>query len=55
MIMLSQNIFAIPDQDILDTKVELTIFDGQIVHYPERQVESVRKNSMLGPILGPQF
>ena len=35
LIMLSQNIFEIPGQEILDTRVDLTIFDGQIVHYPE--------------------
>ncbi len=55
MIMLSQNIFENPCEEILDTKVALTIFDGQIVYYPEGEVDSLRKNVMFAPILGPKF
>ncbi len=32
LIMLSQNIIEIPAEEILETKVDLTIFDGQIVY-----------------------
>jgi hypothetical protein len=32
MIVLSQNIFDIPPEAILETKVALTIFDGDVVH-----------------------
>jgi predicted amidohydrolase YtcJ len=55
MIVLSQNIFECPREAILDTEVALTIFDGQIVHYPEGEVDSIRKSAMFAPILGPKF
>jgi predicted amidohydrolase YtcJ len=55
MIVLSQNIFECPREAILDTEVALTIFDGQIVHYPEGDVDSIRKSVMFAPILGSKF
>jgi predicted amidohydrolase YtcJ len=55
MIMLSQNIFECPGEAIRDTEVALTIFDGQIVHYPEGEVDSIRRTVMFAPILGSKF
>jgi predicted amidohydrolase YtcJ len=55
MIMLSRNIFERPGEEILDTEVALTIFDGQIVHYPEQEVDSIRKSVVFAPILGSKF
>ena len=32
MVILSRNLFEIPEDEIKDIKVEMTIFDGQIVY-----------------------
>jgi hypothetical protein len=53
LIMLSQNIFEIPATAIPDTKVDLTVFDGQIVHYPGGEIGSVRKTVFFPPFFGP--
>jgi predicted amidohydrolase YtcJ len=55
MIMLSQNIFEIPHDEIPETKLDLTVFDGQIVYHPGGEVDAARQKITFAPILGPKF
>lgn len=55
IIMLNQNIFDIPPEAIPHTTVELTVFDGRIVHYPAGEIHSARKSILFSPIIGPEY
>ncbi len=55
LVMLSHNIFEISPQEIPHTTVDLTIFDGQIVHYPDGKIHTPKRNVLFAPIIGPEF
>jgi predicted amidohydrolase YtcJ len=46
MIVLSQNLFEIPPEEIAETTIDLTIFDGQVVYQIYRSPSSFRAMTM---------
>ncbi|RME75864.1 MAG: amidohydrolase [Chloroflexi bacterium] len=55
LVMLSQDIFDIPPEQIPATTVDLTVFSGQIVHYPDGEIDTPRRSVHFAPIFGPEY
>ena len=55
LIVLSRDIFQIPGEEIPETEIDLTIFDGLIVHFPGGEVSPKRKGFRLTSIIGSEF